>query len=294
VNLLLGAIFKPVALDATDLDVYYGFTELTGGSGLVLVYCCICCCIALALVHRVVLAGFVATGAYLFFFILKFHRHMYLAIALAILICMALTYSMHRERVLKIISAAILLVFLAGSLIAWGPRVVSRYADLSIKRALSLHGIKSTATVTYRLRENEYAIRMIRANPFIGIGFARPYRPPLYTARNDAMDRFVHNGYLWILLKMGLVGFAAFLWFSGVFIWRGLTRWSTLGDPFFRGVVLGTTVAYLGLCFCNMTSPYFMKDWGVAFIGIMFGINEVAYRCDAQTRLDAALGRAVA
>jgi hypothetical protein len=281
INLLLGALFKPPALNADDLDVYYGFAELTGGNGLVLVYICLCCCLALAVVHRVAPAGVAATGLYLLFFLLRFHRHMYIAIALAILLCLALTYSTHRQRVLRIVSLAVVLAFVGGSAVVWGPKIISRFADLSLKRALSLHGIKSTSTVTLRLRENDYAIMKIKDNPLIGIGFARSYRPSLYNS-TDTLDRFIHNGYLWLMLKMGIVGVAAFTWFCGTFVRRGLTRWRSLRDPFLKGTVLGTTVAFLGLAVCNMTAPYFMGDWNVAAIGIIFGINEAAYRCDPE------------
>lgn len=284
-TLVLGGILHPPSSSARAEDVYYGITGLAGGKGILLSYWCLCCCFALLVVDRTRLIYLAAAGIYLLFFILKFHRHMYMSIALAAALIGIFAFGQYRQKMGRIFGLCLVLLVLTGTLIAWGPPVLGRYVDLSWKRLQSLSGIESTDTVTYRMLENQYAVHMIKRFPLIGIGFANSYRPPIYGPK-DGLDTFIHNGYLWILVKSGLLGFLAFLWFSFLFVKQALSSWASMPDPFTKGILLGSAVCFLGLLFADVSSPYFMQDWEVAAIGIMFGISESAVRITRETALE--------
>jgi O-antigen ligase len=132
---------------------------------------------------------------------------------------------------------------------------------------------------TWEIRavENKYAIEKIVSSPIWGIGFQRAYRPQIYYPE-DNIEWFIHNGYLWIMLKLGVLGFIPFLWFSYIFLKRGMKYWYQVEDRVSRGIVLGSVCAYLGFAVGNIASPNFMQNWEVAVFGLCFGMNEVIYR----------------
>jgi O-antigen ligase len=281
-TLVIGGILNPPSADARAEDVYYGIAGLAGGKGILLSYWCLCCCFALLVVDRTRPIYLAATGIYLLFFILKFHRHMYMSIALAAFLTGLFAFGRYRQKMGRILGLTFVLLLLTASMIAWGPPVLGRYVELSWKRLQSLQGIESTETVTYRLLENQYAWITIKQSPLIGIGYANGYRPPIYGPK-DNLATFIHNGYLWIMVKSGLLGFMAFLGMFYLFLKQAMGSWAKMSDGFFRGILLGSAVCILGLLLANMSAPYFMQDWEVAAIGILFGITEAAVRISRET-----------
>jgi O-antigen ligase len=137
--------------------------------------------------------------------------------------------------------------------------------------------IEKTGSFTFRQLEFDYTRKMIRKHPLFGVNFVTKYRPQLYYPV-DNIRHFVHNGYLWIRLKMGLLGFAPFVWLSVVFLWRGISKSRRIDSTYYRAVVLGSTVFYAGVAVANIAAPHFMQNWETAAIGFAFGINEVIYR----------------
>lgn len=270
---LVNTIVHPPSLAAAAEDVYYANTALAGSGGGILIYWCLCCSMALLVVDRLRGITLAASGMYLLYFILKFHRHMYMAVILAAVAIAVLAFRYVRKTLVRTVVLFLSGLIMAATLLAWGPSSILRYADLSVKRVQSLQTIKSTRTVSLRLLENRYAIAKSRNYPLFGIGFANSYRPPIY-GPEDNLNSFVHNGYLSIIVKTGLLGFGAFLWLSILFVRKGLRLWDRVDDVFLKGMLLGSTVSYLGMAFASMTSPYFFADWGVAVFGLMFALTE--------------------
>ncbi len=70
------------------------------------------------------------------------------------------------------------------------------------------------ASTQYRLSENRDALPMIKQSPVFGHGFGAEYKAPSGPAGSFFATRatsYIHNGYLWLLLKGGLVALLAFL-----------------------------------------------------------------------------------
>lgn len=281
-NLIIGGILHPPDLNASEEGVFYGFSGMTteGGGG-ILIFWSVCCLASLLLIDRVRPSYLGALGILLLYYVLKFHRHMYLIVGFSFVLIGMIAYSRYRTRLSKVIGVGLIAALVGIAAIFWGPGVLFRYAQLSIKRLASLHGIESTSTVTIRLLENHYAIKSIKDHPLTGIGFATRYRPDIY-GPNDQLYTFVHNGFLWILVKIGVIGFAMFVWFSGLFVVRALRSWRQGTDPFQKAIVLGSVVAFLGMALANLTSPYFMQEWGVCAFGLMIGVCEAARRMNRQ------------
>jgi O-antigen ligase len=142
-----------------------------------------------------------------------------------------------------------------------------------VSRLLSGRALSSEETLLPRWKEIEYAWLHIASNPILGIGLETAYRPPFYAG--DILTAFIHNAYVWIWLKTGLLGLASFLWLSGLSLWRGFRSWRHVQDDLFRAVVLGSTLAYLSMMISNLVAPLFVQDWGLAIFAVMLGTNEV-------------------
>jgi len=89
-----------------------------------------------------------------------------------------------------------------------------------------------------RWDEIKYAWQQIAQHPVIGIGFHTSYRPQFNLYEKVANTHYLHNAYLWIWLKTGLLGLIAFLWLSLRYLSRGLRHWADPPDTFFNAVIL--------------------------------------------------------
>ena len=148
----------------------------------------------------------------------------------------------------------------------------SAYLDRS-SRMFSATILSSQENVLIRWNEIEYAWQQITEHPILGIGLKTPYRPPFY--QGDPLTYYIHNAYLWIWLKTGLLGLVAFLWLSFRFLQRGFQHWRDSGDSFLRAVMLGFTLAYLGMIVSNLVAPAFVQDYNAAIFAVIMGIGEV-------------------
>ncbi len=155
--------------------------------------------------------------------------------------------------------------FLGRYLTAYGTRV---------GRMLSGDLLTDADTLNWRLREVKYAVPLVRESPVLGIGLSVPYRPPFYVT--DPLTRYIHNSYLWLWLKTGLVGLVAFLWFSFRFVTRSLRLWQGTSDALMQALVLGTGLAYLSDMLANLVAPSFVQDWGSLVYPLLLGAVECA------------------
>jgi O-antigen ligase len=138
----------------------------------------------------------------------------------------------------------------------------------------------SISTLRWRDFEYKYALPQIASHPILGLGLGAMYRPYLYDIDYERFDgrRFTHNGHLYIMLKIGLLGYFVFLSISILVLWRGFKYWRCLPDPGMRSIVLGITLTFLGAFISAISEPRFM-DWNwTPVLGIMIGVNEVIFR----------------
>jgi cell division protein FtsW (lipid II flippase) len=87
----------------------------------------------------------------------------------------------------------------------------------------------------------------------------------------------IHNAYLSIWLKTGLLGLLSFLCLSFRFLVRGLRHWRDAQDGFLRAVTLGFALAYLAMMISNLVTSSFVNHWNLAIYGVILGINEVVF-----------------
>jgi len=161
---------------------------------------------------------------------------------------------------------------------------VDRYVVAGLNRISSMFSsvvFTSQETAVSRLNEISYAMEQIFKSPIWGIGFKNSYRPQFYLG--DPNTSYIHNAYISIWLKTGLLGLVSFSWILISFIIRGFKHFRVIKDDFLRSLFLGITLAFLALIFTNIVAPSFVESLNVAFYSIILGLSEVIWRQQSKS-----------
>jgi hypothetical protein len=176
------------------------------------------------------------------------------------------------------LAGAIILLLL---LLTWASgnegRVLSYFPAFYARLSSAFSGkiLSRTETLAWRLREISYAWPVLLANPILGIGFEVAYRPAFYIG--DPLQSYIHNAYLWLWMKLGILGLVAFVWLSFRALSQGLRHWSRVGEEWLRAAALGFTLAFLAMLISNLVAPFFIQDWSATIFAVILGINEVIF-----------------
>ncbi|MEZ4695511.1 MAG: O-antigen ligase family protein [Rhodothermales bacterium] len=125
-----------------------------------------------------------------------------------------------------------------------------------------------------RVVESVAVLKLVKLSPVIGYGPGTTYRYLDIIEWISDDDNFVHNGYVMLLYKYGVVGFLLMMRFWFVRIaegWRAVRKAQNL-DPVSAAVLLGCVAAMIGLLFSAMTSTPFMQNDKVWLVGMITGI----------------------
>jgi hypothetical protein len=215
----------------------------------------------------------------------------YWAVAGVLLLLLALLVTGQSRR--RLIGWGLVIAFLTAMLVLAALRdPASKAARLLMASSERLATLGSGETLgegslEWRYLENSYALSQIPSRPLLGLGMGARYRP--FDPRLDQEEgwdarRFIHNGHLWVLLNMGVLGYLCLMWLSVTFLIRGSKSWRTISDHWMKGIVLGFTLVYLGLLIAAVVNSIFASWSWTPVIGIMMGVNEVALRRAVQEK----------
>jgi O-antigen ligase len=180
----------------------------------------------------------------------------------------------------RLILSILVIVFIAVSLFGILSALYPSSALLAYPRALMerlLHLVETDPlspdeTLLWRIEETGYAWQHIAAHPFVGIGLFNPYRPPFF--EGDTLRAYIHNGYLWVWLKTGLMGLLPFLFLIFGFVMHGFLGWKKVQDPFLRSITLGASLIIFAMAFSNFVAPVLIEGFNLAFFAVTIGIGE--------------------
>jgi hypothetical protein len=171
------------------------------------------------------MAGWAVVAVSMAGVILSLNRNMALGLVLGLSAAALVAKRRHRAvvfaaTVAAALSAAVLVA--QGSAFASNP-VVSRFASITNYSQLQ------TQTLDDRFYENRIAMQRIRAHPIGGLGWGPPYGAELLSSDAGFLvtqpRTFMHEQYLWIWMRAGIVGLIALLAMLAVGITTGV-RWS--------------------------------------------------------------------
>lgn len=125
----------------------------------------------------------------------------------------------------------------------------------------------------WRKLENKDAITALVKSPLFGVGIGGEYRFRIWELRNVFEDhtRYIHNSYLFILLKLGVLGFVSFL----AFTWKAW--FLCLNDRAFKREEFNAAYAsslcfFPAYAFLSITQPEFVNSNSVMFFAVLFAI----------------------
>ncbi len=167
----------------------------------------------------------------------------------------------------------------------------ARLVTASIERAFSVANFENyvsgeESTLRWRDFEYVYGIPQIIKNPVTGLGLGAQYRHALYKidTRDSGLLYYLHNSHLWIAIKTGLVGYFFFISFIFLAVWRGFRLYKKVDDLYFRGAILGFTLALFSAVWVGIIHAVFMSLFWTPLLGLIIGINEAMYRILIQNK----------
>lgn len=130
-------------------------------------------------------------------------------------------------------------------------------------------------------KENADAFESINKNPILGIGLGNRYRE-IQDSSSVLLETYVHNGYLWILIKMGILGFLPFITFFLTFFYKSIKSIFDPKQSYLRSLYVGIILFIFGVMVINIVNPMFMQLISIVVIAISMGIGDVINRLENE------------
>lgn len=213
--------------------------------------------------------------------IMTFNRNFWVAVGLALVLLFLVTRQGDRGRYLQwiVLGAIVLSIFLVV-VFSVPDMPFANLIGAAFDRFASLFEADTfqaqDSSFRWRDIEYQYAVPQVLAHPLFGLGMGARYRP-FTTLDYTGFDgrAYMHNGHLWIMVKVGLLGYGALAAAAGLFMWRVYTHWHQLPGPMMRGLLLGFFLTFVGVVIGLIVNPM-ITQWGwTTNAGIMWGISEV-------------------
>ena len=220
-------------------------------------------------IEKVLLAIVIVGGT--FSLLITFSRNIYVSL----FFCLILLFFFSQAKIrLALAGTYIVTVIAAISIIVLTHPAFSKFYDALSDRVSSITAretYKKDFSLQWRYFENRKAIEAIGRHPFTGVGLGGKYH------KEEAFPfarRYIHNGYLFLALKMGIQTLAVFLAISFLILFRGLTTSIRSNDQVTKAIVVAAGLAFFGLMISSLVRPNFANSNTVFFIGILWGISE--------------------
>jgi O-antigen ligase len=219
--------------------------------------------------------------------LLTYTRAQWVASAIALLLIVILLPPASKKALARFLLPVV--SFLALGFVFAGADVFSLSASSDnplIDRAASIatpEETLNTSSLQWRVFEADAVFRALSEQPFLGVGLGNNYRDVTLLAGEASgwlwdldgparLTRFVHNSYLYMAVKLGLVALGVFFWFCVAFVVTGTIAYFRSPNGWTRAVVLGVVCSLIGLLQWAIFEPQFMLPAGVATLGVMTGL----------------------
>lgn len=208
--------------------------------------------------------------------LLTYERTFWLA---AVLGCVFVALRSPRQvRWRAVVLASVGVVTLVAGLAAVAPVSL----QTALERGSSVTEVHTENSGKYRVVESQEALKPIVARPIDGSGFGATitWEPPEFRGKLVTED-FIHNGYLWLAWKAGVL-FAA-LW-VGLIVLSVLRRPPADSHPLVGILRVAAQASLLGLLLINVTFPSFNALSVAAGTGVLVALCWIPGRLDQTSR----------
>lgn len=143
--------------------------------------------------------------------------------------------------------------------------------DAAVERILSIQDEgKERSSYGLRRLENSQAVDRILDNPFFGVGLGGEYRGWLSEIRKfEEHTRYVHNGYIFIALKTGVLSLVLLcVLFLSIWI-RSVRIFSARSDSPQSSFIVASIVCFPAYAGLSLTQPEIANPYGVIFLSVI-------------------------
>jgi O-antigen ligase len=183
-------------------------------------------------------------------------------------------------RTVVVMSAAgtVLLFFFAGDMGAFVLKAV-------VLRFTSSGNALEDISLRERVMESRAVITQIMASPIVGQGFGATFTHFNIIDKVSKVALYVHNGYLYILFKTGILGMTVFVAYYLSIIVRGLKVARMAGSSFMRGVCRGIVAVLFAMMFVVLTSNLFREKESLLILSVASAVLLAKVQVSEENRL---------
>ncbi|HLX11867.1 MAG TPA: hypothetical protein VKS81_03560, partial [Bacteroidota bacterium] len=126
----------------------------------------------------------------------------------------------------------------------------------------------------------------VRQSPVTGIGFGNKYQMPLPLVKIEfpLRDYIPHDEILWVLVKMGAIGFCLLWFFLDSFAFQGAMIFSRLKDPYLKSVCAVSVVAIVVQVVVSNFDLQLTYYRNMVFLGTLMGLLSSLEAMDRRER----------
>ncbi|MFH1514585.1 MAG: O-antigen ligase family protein [bacterium] len=126
-------------------------------------------------------------------------------------------------------------------------------------------------SMKYRALETDMVMENVIESPLFGFGPGKQTKKRMFTYVSAAEEPYVHNGYLWYILKFGILGllFLFYVMLRYLVSFKERIRGS---PPLMKAMLAGTSAAFIGIIPIVLTNSVIAAVQGVIFVGFIFGV----------------------
>lgn len=139
----------------------------------------------------------------------------------------------------------------------------------------------------YRDNENYNLAQTVINNTTLGVGFGKKYEQPisLPNIRFSLKDYIPHNEILWVLVKMGAIGFVAFWFFFNAFTARAVKLLRRLQDPYLKAftiLIIAAVINQMVVSYFDLQLTYYRN---MIYLGFLMGLLPALEELQKQEQL---------
>lgn len=185
----------------------------------------------------------------------------------AVLICgLLVVWWLNKKRLLQLALMLVVVVALGSALAAYlRPQSFAAvyYRLTSIGEEID-HGYSAQ----WRFWEAEAMLPLIKEHPLIGVGLGADYKGASGSTLRPELNRYVHNAYLYMAGKMGLLALFFFLLMIACVFAIGRRLALSPASPWSRIVGAASAAMMIRFLIASITEPHLMSDYGVIVIAV--------------------------
>ena len=211
--------------------------------------------------------------------IVTFSRGYWIATLLSVLVVFFIISIRMKLKIIGYSAALVLIglliiIFFFGNL---GTFIINAIEE----RFETLGEIRTDISFLNRLVESKAVLSFIKLNPIIGYGLGKTYifRPLI---PREMPTWYVHNGYLYLVFKVGMIGLFFIMAFFLRVIYNGYLVYRGEKDSFYKALTLGIISLFIAMIPLSVSSPQFHAKDSALIIAFGAGIIEAIKRRKEQ------------